>query len=108
MDQALSPLRNPSEPSKFGGVPRITFTANLRRHVACPNAEVAGATVAECLAAYFAEQPQVRTYVLDDQSCVRRHVAVFVGDEQVCDPATQTDPVKPGTEITVMQALSGG
>lgn len=89
-------------------MPKISFTANLRRHVACPNADVHGTTVAECLAAYFAEQPQVRTYVLDDQGRVRRHVVVFVGDEQILDPARQSDAVAPGTEITVMQALSGG
>ena len=94
--------------TRFGRVPKISFTANLRRHVACPDAEVTGTTVAECLAAYFAEQPQVRSYVLDDQARIRRHVAVFVGDEQISDPAKQTDPVGPTTEIMVMQALSGG
>lgn len=89
-------------------MPRIAFTSNLRRHVECPPAEVQGTTVAECLASYFAAQPQVRTYVLDDQSRVRRHVAVFVGGEQIRDPGTQSDPVAPNAEITVMQALSGG
>ncbi len=89
-------------------MPRITFTSNLRRHVECPSAEVNGSTVAECLAAYFTVRPQVRTYVLDDQARVRRHVVVFVGGEQLRDPGTQSDPVEAGTEITVMQALSGG
>jgi molybdopterin converting factor small subunit len=89
-------------------VPSITFTSNLRRHVECPPAHVAGSTVAECLGAYFAEHPQVRSYVLDEQARVRRHVVVFVGGEQIRDPSRQSDPVEPGTEITVMQALSGG
>lgn len=89
-------------------MPRIAFTSNLRRHVDCPAATVDGDTVSECLAAYFARHPQVRTYVLDDQGRVRRHVAVFVGGEQLRDPATQSDAVADGDEITVMQALSGG
>jgi hypothetical protein len=89
-------------------MPMIAFTANLRRHVDCPNANVDGTTVADCLAAYFQVHPQVRSYVLDEQAHVRRHVVVFVGDEQLRDPARQTDPVGPTTEITVMQALSGG
>lgn len=89
-------------------MPTVSFTANLRRHVDCPPEAVDGSTVAECLAAYFAMHPQVRTYVLDDQACIRRHVAVFVGSDQLRDPAHQTDPVRPATEITVMQALSGG
>lgn len=89
-------------------MPTITFTKNLRRHVDCPPAEVEGATVAECLAAYFRVHPAVRSYVLDEQGAVRRHVVVFVGSEQLRDPSTQSDPAPPSTEITVMQALSGG
>ena len=89
-------------------MPTVSFTANLRRHVDCPAASVQGTTVAECLAAYFAVYPHVRSYVLDEQSRVRRHVAVFVGSEQLTDPAAQSDHVDPATEITVMQALSGG
>lgn len=64
--------------------------------------------MAECLAAYFEQQPQVRTYVLDDQASVRRHVVVFVGSDQLRDPVHQSDVVNPTAEITVMQALSGG
>jgi molybdopterin synthase sulfur carrier subunit len=89
-------------------VATLAFTSNLRRHVDCPSADVPGGTVAECLAAYFELHPQVRTYVLDDQGRIRRHVAVFVGGEQLRDPARQSDTVAEGTEITVMQALSGG
>jgi len=86
----------------------MTFTKNLRRHVDCPTAQVHGATVAECLRAYFVDHPGVRSYVLDEQGRVRRHVVVFVGSEQLTDPAAQSDPVEPAAEITVMQALSGG
>jgi len=89
-------------------MPTVSFTANLRRHVDCPAATVQGTTVAECLAAYFEVHPQVRSYVLDEQARIRRHVAVFVGSEQLADPAAQSDPVESTTQITVMQALSGG
>ncbi len=89
-------------------MPKISFTANLRRHVDCPAANVTGSTVAECLAAYFETHPQVRSYVLDEQAKIRRHVAVFVGSEQLSDPVKQSDRVDATTEITVMQALSGG
>jgi hypothetical protein len=89
-------------------MPTVAFTANLRRHVDCPAATVQGTTVAECLAAYFEVHPQVRSYVLDEQARIRRHVAVFVGSEQLRDPTRQSDPVESVAEITVMQALSGG
>lgn len=87
---------------------RVSFTSNLRRHVDCPPAEVVGTTVADCLNAYFADRPTVRTYVLDDQGRIRRHVVVFVGRDQLRDVVTQSDPVDHDTEILVMQALSGG
>lgn len=86
----------------------IAFTSNLRRHVDCPSAEVSGSTVAECLGAYFAAHPRVRSYVLDEQGAVRKHVVVFVAGEQLRDPVRQSDAVRDGDEITVMQALSGG
>ncbi len=89
-------------------MPTIAFTSNLRRHVDCPGASVDGATVAECLASYFVIHPPVRTYVLDEQGRVRRHVAVFLDGEQIRDLHTQSDPVEAASEITVMQALSGG
>jgi hypothetical protein len=64
--------------------------------------------VGEVLDAYFATHPAVRSYVLDEQGRVRRHVAVFVGGAQLVDVAAQTDPVDADTEVVVMQALSGG
>lgn len=85
----------------------VQFTRNLHRHVGCPPGEYPGATVAEVLAAYFADHP-VRHYVLDDQGSVRRHVTVFVGGSTVSDRVGLTDPVGGGGEIHVMQALSGG
>lgn len=89
-------------------MPRVTFTANLRRHVECPTLEVAGVTVGEALSAVFARSPALRGYVLDDQGALRRHVVVFVGGQAVRDRERLSDAVAPGAEIAVMQALSGG
>ncbi|MGZ6125228.1 MAG: MoaD/ThiS family protein [Myxococcales bacterium] len=89
-------------------MPRVTFTANLRRHVDASAVEVPGATVGEALAAVFARRPELRGYIVDDQGALRRHVVVFVGGEAVRDRVRLTDAVAPGAEITVMQALSGG
>lgn len=89
-------------------MPRVSFTQNLQRHVACPPADVPGATVREALDAAFAANPQVRGYVLDDQGELRRHMAVFVDGEMLRDRRGLSDAVGPRTEIHVMQALSGG
>lgn len=84
------------------------FTKALQRHVECPADDVTGSTVAEVLAGYFERHPGVRHYVVDDQGQLRKHVAVFVGGEQVHDRRAMSDPVAPGSEVYVMQALSGG
>ncbi len=89
-------------------MPRVRFTPNLRRHLAVETAEVAAGTVAEALAAVFAENPSLRSYLLDDQGRVRAHVTVYVDGSPLKDRLRLADPVEPGAEIHVMQALSGG
>lgn len=87
---------------------KVVFTANIQRHVACPEAEAAGATVREVLDNVFAENPQARAYVLDDQSALRKHMAVFVDGRMVRDRARLADAVSETSTIHVFQALSGG
>ncbi len=89
-------------------MPRVVFTPNIQRHVACPEAEAPGATVREVLDAVFAANPQARSYVLDDQSALRRHMTIFVDGVMVRDRARLGDAVGEGSTIYVFQALSGG
>ena len=87
----------------------VRFTRNIQRHVECPDAEVAGATVRAALDAYFTgRDARARGYVLDEQGAVRPHMNVFVDGRPVSDRASLADPVGPGGTIDVMQALSGG
>lgn len=87
---------------------RIAFTSNLQRHVPCPPAGVRGATVREVLEHVFADNPLLRSYILDDQGRLRRHVNIFVNDNAVADRDRLTDAVGPDDDIYVFQALSGG
>jgi hypothetical protein len=89
-------------------MPRVAFTPNLARHVDCPVAHADGTTVREVLAAVFAQNERLGTYVLDDQGGVRRHMSVFVDGRQIKDRVTLSDPVDPNSQIFVAQALSGG
>ena len=87
---------------------KLNFTSNLTRHLACTEAEVSGGTLREALDDYFGRNPQVRTYVLDDQGAVRKHVAIFVNQELIRDRCRLSDAIADGDEIYVIQALSGG
>jgi sulfur carrier protein ThiS len=56
----------------------------------------------------FAGHPRLRSYVLDDQDRVRRHVAIYVNGDRIADRDRLADPVGDDDEIFVFQALSGG
>jgi molybdopterin synthase sulfur carrier subunit len=89
-------------------MPTVSFTANLRRHLPVPDLEVEGATVRDAFAAVFALHPQLRSYLVDEQDRLRKHVNVFVNGAMIKDRAGLSDPLAAGDKVWVMQALSGG
>lgn len=86
----------------------ISFTPNLQRHLDVPELDVVAASVADALEAAFVANPRLRSYLLDDQGRLRRHVAIFVDSQQVSDRRRLSDPLGPSSDIFVVQALSGG
>ena len=89
-------------------MPKVTFTANLERHLPVPTVEVAGTTVRAALDAVFGDNPQLRSYIVDDQGRLRKHVLVFVNGEMIRDREGMSDALDSSGELLVMQALSGG
>ena len=87
---------------------KVTFTGNLQRHLACPPVEAPGETVAAILQQVFADNPKLRSYILDDQGRLRKHVKIFVNDKVVGDRVKLSDAVAETDEVFVFQALSGG
>ena len=87
---------------------KIVFTANIQRHVICPETEAAGGSVREVLDNVFAANPQARSYVLDDQAALRKHMTVFVDGQAIRDRVRLSDSVTASSTIHVLQALSGG
>jgi len=87
---------------------KVVFTSNLQQHLAVPPVEAKGRTVREVLEAVFRSNPQARSYVLDDQGGIRRHMVVFIDGKAVSDRTGLSDPVPEGASVYIMQALSGG
>jgi len=87
---------------------KVFFTANIQRHVVCPETEAPGRSVREVLDNVFASNRQARSYVLDDQAALRRHMTIFVDGHVIRDRARLSDPVSESSTIRVFQALSGG
>lgn len=86
----------------------VIFTENIQRHVACPAARVGGTTVGEVLDNAFEGNQRARGYVLDDRGELRKHMVVFINGTPIRDRQTLSDAVVDGSEVCVMQALSGG
>ena len=89
-------------------MPTVTFTQNIQRHVNCPTTDVRGRTVAQILDSVFADNPDARGYVLDEQGALRRHMCIFIDGRMIADRQQLSDPVPEAAEVYILQALSGG
>jgi len=87
---------------------RVVFTQHLATVAPVTEAVYDGATVAEVLGGAFADHPQLKGYICDDQGRVRRHIAIFVDGALQDRGSVLALPVTAGSEVYVLQALSGG
>lgn len=65
-------------------------------------------TVAEALKALWAAYPGLRDRVVNEQGQLRRHVNVFVGENNIKDCGGFAAPVENDSAITIVPAVSGG
>lgn len=89
-------------------MPQVSFTDNLQKHLPCPPVSAPGETVRAVMDAVFADNPPLRSYLLDDQGRLRKHVNIFVNDAMIADRTGLSDQVTDNDRIFVFQALSGG
>lgn len=67
--------------------------------------EARGATLAELLADLERRYPGIRFRMIDEQDAIRRHIKIFVNQEQARDLCAA---LAPDDEVTIIGALSGG
>ena len=89
-------------------MPSVQFTSHLRKVAPTGTMEVGGTTLRLALDEVFALHPRVKSYVLDDQERLRKHVVIFVDGERIGGGSDLMLPVSPAAQIYVLQALSGG
>lgn len=86
----------------------VSFTAHLRK-VAPPGAtRVAAANLGDALEQVFAKAPKLRSYVVDEQNRLRRHVVIFVNGAKLAPANWAVHVLAADDDVYVMQALSGG
>ena len=70
-----------------------------------PEVEADGSTLDALLRDLDRRYPGIRFRIIDEQDCVRSHIRIFVNREQVSNLDLS---IRPGDEVQVLQALSGG
>ena len=66
------------------------------------------ATLRDALAVLWTVYPGVRDRITTEQGEVRQHINIFIGEENVRYTGGLASPVPPGSEISIVPAVSGG
>jgi molybdopterin converting factor small subunit len=67
--------------------------------------EADGATVGEVVAAL---DPVLRRRLTDEQGAVRRHVNIYLGNDNIRDLDGLETPLKDGDELMILPSIAGG
>ena len=70
--------------------------------------EASATTLADALQALWVVCPGIRDRVVTEQGQIREHINVFVGNEDFRYSGGLATPISPGTEISIVPAISGG
>ena len=84
---------------------KVLIPTPLRSYTKAAEVEADGPTLAAVLLDLDRRYPGIRFRMVDEQDKVRAHMRIFVNNEQVFDLA---QPLKPGDDLFIVQALSGG
>ena len=87
----------------------VHLARGLRVHVEVPDrVVVTGASAREAIDDLIRRHPPLGQFVLDDARRLRRHVNIFINDEQLSDRDELSDPVSDGDRMHILPAVSGG
>ncbi|WP_374650747.1 MoaD/ThiS family protein [Dongia sp.] len=87
---------------------KISFTAHLRKVAPAGATEVTAETLGDALDGIFARSPRLRSYVVDEQNRLRRHVVIFINGAKLPPANWAAQRLAADDDVYVMQALSGG
>jgi len=87
----------------------IKFTNALKRfYPDLKSFQSEASIVSEIISIIDGRHPGIKNYIVDEQGRLRKHVNIFVDGKMIEDRETLSDVLKPGSEVYIMQALSGG
>jgi molybdopterin converting factor small subunit len=71
-------------------------------------ASAEGGTVADVIAHFAGQYPDVRGHLYDDGGALRPYINVFIGETNVKNLQGAGTPVKDGDTVTLVPAIAGG
>ena len=86
----------------------VNFSPSLQRRKPCPAQQVDAGSLEQVLGAALQAEPGLRSYVLDDQGHIRKHVAVFINQDMHLPRNNLARAVAAGDTVLVIQCLTGG
>ena len=84
---------------------QVLIPSSLRSYTRVSKVEATGATLGGVLADLERQFPGLRFRMVDEQDRLRPHMRVFIDGKAIHDLA---QPVRPGVDVNIVQALSGG
>ena len=90
-------------------MPTVKFTYALNRFFkGLKDTPARGSTLNDVLKEIETSYPGIRSYILDEQGSLRRHVNIFIDGKLINDRTRLSDSFSENSEIYIIQALSGG
>lgn len=90
-------------------MPTIRFTYALKRFFSGLKETTAqGTSLKEILNEMDTNYPGIKSYIVDEQGSLRKHVNIFIDGQLISDRTSLSDSFSKSSEIYIMQALSGG
>lgn len=83
----------------------VLIPSPLHSYTGKAHVDASGSTLAALLADLERRYPGIRFRMVDEQDRIRRHMRVFVNGDQVFE---LSQPLRPGDEVVIVQALTGG
>jgi molybdopterin synthase sulfur carrier subunit len=65
-------------------------------------------TVAEAIRSLTSIHPSLTPYIYDESEAIRKHVRIYLGDEDIREKDGISTSLKEGDELSIIPAIAGG
>lgn len=87
---------------------KVVLTANLQKYFPESKFETEANSLKDLLRKMDERRPLFSTYIIEDNGSIRKHVNIFIDGEVLSDKSHTDVQLKSGSQVHIMQALSGG